>query len=112
MRKIIPCLKNVFRWFVPAILSLVFASVEASAQTEDEMYVTIHMKNQPLAVLLDEIGRQCGCSFILRDNDVKQDLRLAVDAENERLDHVLEKMLKGYWLTASDRRSQDFHFSF
>ena len=95
MRKIIPCLKNVFRWFVPAILSLVFASVEASAQTDDEMYVTIHMKNQPLAVLLDEIGRQCGCSFILRDNDVKQDLRLAVDAENERLDHVLEKMLKG-----------------
>ena len=50
MRKIIPCLKNVFRWFVPAILSLVFASVEASAQTDDEMYVTIHMKNQPLAV--------------------------------------------------------------
>ena len=37
MRKIIPCLKNVFRWFVPAILSLVFASVEVSAQTEDEM---------------------------------------------------------------------------
>ena len=95
MRKIIPCLKNVFRWFVPAILSLVFASVEASAQTDDEMYVTIHMKNQPLAVLLDEIGRQCGCSFILRDNDVKQDLRLTVDAENERLDQVLEKMLKG-----------------
>ena len=66
----------------------------ASAQTPSDIRITVHGKDRPLVQILDEIGRQSDCSFIIRDNDVETGTRLSIDAENESLGNVLTSSLR------------------
>lgn len=87
------------RLCLSALLLFLLAGLPAFAQSGTEIRVTIHQKDQPLALLLDEIGRKCECSFIIRDNDVQTDMKLSVDADNEKLETVLERIVNGTGLS-------------
>ncbi|MGM9786351.1 MAG: TonB-dependent receptor [Candidatus Cryptobacteroides sp.] len=99
MKKSIKSQKEASRWCLSAVLTVMVSVFTAGAQPEPEMRVTIHQKNQPLVLLLDEIGRKCDCSFIIRDNDVQTDMRLSVDADDEKLETVLGRMIAGTGLS-------------
>ena len=95
MTEFIPCLRKSFRRCVLAVALCVAVGFTAEAQSAADIRVTVHQKDRPLVALLDEIGRQCDCSFIIRDNDVRTEQKFSVDADNERLDAVLKRLLAG-----------------
>lgn len=99
MKKTFKSLRDAFRWCLSAVLFVMLSGFTAGAQSETGMRVTIHQKDQPLFMLLDEIGRKCDCSFIIRDNDVKTDMKLSVDADNENVETVIARMIKGTGLS-------------
>lgn len=99
MKTIIACLEHIFRQYVPMVLFCLAICLPASAQTPSDIRITVHGKDRPLVQILDEIGRQSDCSFIIRDNDVETGTRLSIDAENESLGNVLEHLLSGTGLS-------------
>ena len=95
MTEFIPCLRKSFRRCLSAVVLFLAVGFAAEAQSAADIRVTVHQKDRPIVALLDEIGRQCDCSFIIRDNDVRTEHKFSVDADNERLDTVLKRLLAG-----------------
>ena len=95
MKNAIKILSRTSRKCLSVALFVMLSMFMAEAQSATEMRVTIHQKNQPLILLLDEICRKCNCSFIIRDNDIRTDMILSVDADDEKLETVLGRIFTG-----------------
>lgn len=76
------------------LLLLLWIPCEAMSQ-QTESLITINMKNATLKQFVEAVQRQSNYSFLYKDNQFKQDLRITVVVEKQAVSTVLEQAFKG-----------------
>jgi type II secretory pathway component GspD/PulD (secretin) len=82
-------------YFLASFLTPLSASAQDMAKTK----ITLHLKDASLKEVIQVIERQTSFKFLARAEDLEKELHIHIEATDQPLTAVLEKVLSGRGLT-------------
>ena len=94
VRKRLPALfkKCFFYTILPVVFSCIISSPAFSTEMDghNNIFVSLHVKNQPVSAVLDNIEKQTNYFFFYNNKDIDVNHLVSIDVENRQLNDVLD----------------------